>query len=100
METTWRIYYDSGATFGPEDGAWEDAPLEGVLAVVERRGDKRTIHSGGDHYLRCADDGTIVATDDAATILRSLGYVKFGRYTSNVKMARLFERIRDEWKAG
>ena len=98
MEHTWRIYYDSGATYGPEDGAWLDAPLEGVLAVVEKRGDRLTLHSGGDHYYRCDDDGTIVATDDAATILRSLGWVKFGRYTSNTKMGKLFERIKLEWK--
>jgi len=96
---TWRIYYDDGSTYGLEDGAWAEAPPEGVLAVVEKHGDKLTVHSGGDHYYLIEEDGTVVSTDDAATILRSLGWLKFGRYTSHAKMARVFERIRGEWKA-
>ncbi len=30
----WRIYYADGSTFGDEDGAMEQAPAFGVLAVV------------------------------------------------------------------
>lgn len=95
----WKVYYDDGATFGSEDGAWADAPSEGVLAVVERIGDRTTIHSGHDHY-QLEHDGTIVMRD-ARTLIAAIGRlemspVKFGRYTSNTKMERVFRRIREE----
>ncbi len=98
---SWAIYYDSNRVFTSDDGLWSDAPPEGVLAIVEKVGDRMTIHSGGDFYRLC-DDGTVIATDDAATLLRSIGRVElgpllFGRYTSNTNMARVFERIRREW---
>lgn len=100
----WTIYYDTEQTFTDADGPWSAAPAEGVLAVVERRGDRTEIHSGADFY-RLEQDGTIIATEDAATILRAVGVVpmspiKFGRYTSNTKMRDVFERIRLEWGGG
>jgi hypothetical protein len=102
----WRLYYDDGSTYGPDDGSWTDAPREGVLAVAEKHGERLTIHAGGDFYYLIAET-TVVSTDDAAAILRSLGTpagdegpargVKFGRWTTPAKMERTFARIRAEW---
>lgn len=104
---TWCIYYDDESAYGPDDGSWTDAPLEGVLAVAEKHDERLTIHAGGDFYY-LIDDETVVSTDDAATILRSLGTaagnegpargVKFGRWTTPVKMERVLARIRAEWR--
>lgn len=100
----WCVYYDTGQVFGDADGPWGAAPAEGVLAVVERQGDRTTVHAGGDFY-RLLEDGTVASTDDAATLLRAVGRVElgpilFGRFASNTKMAAVFRRIRDEWGVG
>lgn len=96
----WRIYYDDGRSYGSDDGSWSDAPVEGVLAVVELVDDKLTVHSGADFYQ--LEDESIVMRDDC-TLLHAIGLVemtpiKFGRYTSAKKMAAVFERIRQEWR--
>jgi hypothetical protein len=101
----WRIFYDDDRTWGPNDGSWTDAPREGVLVVAERHGERLTLHSGGCFYY-LIDGETVVSTDDAATILRSLGTpagdsgpargVIFGRWTTPAKMERAFERARAE----
>jgi hypothetical protein len=99
---SWCIYYDTGATFSDADGAWADAPVEGVLAVVEKIGPAMTIHSGADFYQ--LDDDSVVMRDER-TILHAVGLlamspIKFGRYTSAAKMARTFRRISEEWRDG
>lgn len=35
---SWRIYYDSGATFSNEDGGPGDAPAAGVVAINQSTG--------------------------------------------------------------
>lgn len=100
MASSWRIYYDDAQTFGSEDGAWSDAPVEGVLAVVELVDGRLTVHSGHDYY-QLEYDGTIVLRDER-TLLHAIGLlemspIKFGRYTSTSKMERVFRRIREEW---
>jgi len=95
---TWRIYYDNGSTFDSEDGAWEDAPLDGVICIVRKDGDRVEFHSGHDHYLRADDDGTIMPTHDLGPWLRSLRVVKFGRYTSHRIHEATMCRARDDWK--
>lgn len=99
---SWCIYYDTGATFSDTDGAWADAPVEGVLAVAEKIGTALAIHSGADFYQ--LDDESIVMRDER-TILHAVGLlemtpIKFGRYTSATKMAGVFRRIAEEWRDG
>lgn len=96
----WALYYDDLTVWRDDDGPWQDAPVEGVIAAVEAQGERFTVHSGADYY-QLEDDGTIVMRE-ASTILHAVGLlemgpVKFGRYTSNRKMERTFQRIRDEW---
>lgn len=100
VTTAWRLYYDSGRTFGSDDGAWSDAPSEGVLVAVERRGTEVKIHIGADHY-QLEEDGTITMRDDR-TLLHAIGVVpmssvKFGRMTSQTKFERAIEAARRDW---
>lgn len=76
----WRLYYDDGSTYGSEDGPWELAPADGVLFAVEWVDDQKRIYSGHDFYL---NDGGLGYTDDLGPLLRKLGVVKFGRWTSH-----------------
>jgi hypothetical protein len=95
----WRIFYDTGASFGSDDGAWDDAPSEGVLVIAEKRGETVSLHMGHDFYQ--IDDDSIV-TRDERTLLHAIGRIamstiKFGRYTSAKKMERAINRARAEW---
>lgn len=96
MAENWKIYYDNGQTYSPEDGRWEDAPADGVLFVVDKQGDVHH-HSGADYYWKL-QDGTVVATSDLGPLLRSLGIVKFGRWTTHTNMERIRQRVVEEWK--
>jgi hypothetical protein len=102
----WCLYYDDGSAFSCLDGPWHEAPNDGVLLVVERVHGRSTFHSGADYYYAIEGE-CIVATGDAAAILRSLGTpagdrgpargVKCGRWTSPSRMEATFARARHEW---
>lgn len=97
---SWAIYYRDGRRFTSDDGAWSEAPSEGVLVVVEKVGDRVTIHQGHDHY-QLELDGSIVARD-ARTLLAAIGLVemsavKFGWYGAGSVFERTIERARREW---
>ena len=86
----WRIYYDDGSMFTSEDGAWEQAPTDGVLFVTQKIGDRIVTLTGGDHYLMI--DGEVIRPDDIGLMLRKWG-VKFGRWTSNKQHEAVGRRV-------
>lgn len=93
----WRIYYDDGSIFTSEDGAWNDAPLDGVLFVLQKIGDKITTQSGADFYYLI--DDMAVATGDIGPLLRSLKYIKFGRWTSIKRYEAVGKRVAADGKS-
>ncbi len=93
----WCIYYDNGSTFDNQDGEWNDAPVDGVICIVRKDGDRTEFHSGGDFYIRYEEDGSIADTSDIGPTLRALKFIKFGRYTSNKNQERIMTRARMEW---
>jgi hypothetical protein len=92
----WCIYYDDGKTYSSEDGAWEDAPTDGVLYVLEKIGDKIIAHTGNDFYYLV--EGAVVATSDADPEMRRLGF-KFGRTTSPSRYEKIGQRVAEDAKA-
>jgi hypothetical protein len=94
----WRIFYDDGSTYSSDDGAWNNAPADGVLVVIEKvEPDRVLFHSGADYYVEI--DGQIVATGDIGPILRKLGAFKFGRWTSHRRYEETSARARAEAKS-
>lgn len=88
----WAIYYDDNSVFTSEDGAWEDAPLDGVLFVLQKfDGDIVHTQSGADFYYLV--DDTAVGTGDLGPFLRSLKVVKFGRWTSIKRYEEVSKRV-------
>jgi hypothetical protein len=89
----WRIYYDGGATFSNLDGRFEDAPVEGVLGIVlaDETVGRRLVY-GRDYYF-ILPDGTIADTDNIDTFLRTLGIIKFGRWTGNKPWSDALRRM-------
>ena len=92
-----KIYYDDGSTFDNLDGTFDHAPTDGVIVIANRVGPVVEFLTGADYYVRFGDDGTIVATGDINPLLRKLGYVKFGRYTSHRNHNRIVEHCKQEW---
>jgi hypothetical protein len=100
---TWCIYYDNEKTFRDTDGPWEAAPVDGVVFVVERIGDRAAFHSGCDYYVRFPDDGSIASTGDLSTLLRRrpafcTDAIKIGRWTSHAVFTRVSARAAAEWR--
>lgn len=101
----WRIYYRGGRVFGSVDGAWSDAPADGVLAVLWRIGDRTEVASGGDYY-RITADGEVVCHETADAILHAVGHtelssIKFGWCVGPSEMRAVLDRIAVErqWPA-
>lgn len=95
----WRIYYDDESFFDANDGAWEEAPLDGVICVVRQHEGRTEFISGGDHYVRF-EDGTIAAIE-LEPFLRGPflvpGVIKFGRMTSHRRHEKIMARARAEF---
>lgn len=97
----WAIYYDDGSIFDSDDGAWLDAPADGVLFVIEKHGDRIITHSGSDYYA-LIDGDTVSATFDIGPLLRKWG-VKFGRWTSHKRFEEVGRRVAEDarrWQRG
>lgn len=93
----WAIYYDDGSIFTSEDGTWNDAPLDGVLFVLQKVGDRAIPQSGADFYYLI--DDTVAATGDLGPFLRSLKIIKFGRWTSIKKYEAVSRRVAEDAKS-
>lgn len=73
----WRIYYSNGSTYSDRDGAIEDAPGDGVLAIVENDSlVGRSIYSGTDWYWRLDGQWMGGDIDGMKTYLRRKGWKK------------------------
>jgi hypothetical protein len=98
MSAPWRIYYDSGQVFTSEDGAFEDAPADGVLFVLQKHGDKVLTLSGADYYAMV--DGSVCVSGELGPLLRKLApWCKFGRWTSIKKYEEIGRRVAADAKS-
>lgn len=96
VDVKWRIYYDDGRIITSNDCAWIDAPCDGVLFVLSRADNSDIVitQSGGDFYY-CEDD-CVVSTSDIGPLLRKLGLIKFGRWTSIKKYEAVSRRVAED----
>lgn len=89
---TFKLYYDDGSTYSSDDGPWDAAPADGVLYAVRWVDGKKEILSGADYYYIWG--GVFASTDDLGPLLRKLGFVKFGRWTSHRRMEQAAALVR------
>lgn len=97
----WCIYFDDETAFSSDDGAWEDAPVDGVLFVAQRDGERVNKFSGSDVYVMF-EDGTIAAPDELGPLIRRrppilTSAIKFGRTCSHRLLERVRRRMTAEW---
>ena len=92
----WRIYYDDGVVFTSDDGPFEEAPPDGVLFVLQRRVGTDVVNtlSGADYYAMI--DGEIIATGSVGELLRTIGWIKHGRWTSRGRFEEVSRRVAAE----
>lgn len=93
----WRIYYDDGRVVTSDDGPFEAAPVDGVLFILQKRGDVVHTLSGADYYAMI--DGEIIAVEDISTLLRKVGWIKCGRWTSFKRFEDVGRRVAQDAKA-
>lgn len=99
----WRIYYDDGTVWSDTDGPWSAAPVDGVVFVGQRIGDRAVMHAGCDYYVQFPDDGSVASTGEIGPLLRrrpalSADAFKLGRWTSHATFERISARVRGEWR--
>jgi len=94
----WRIYYDDGRIFTSDDGPFDAAPTDGVLFILQKRGDRIETISGADYYAMI--DGEIVSTGDLGPLLRKMAtWCKFGRWTSIKRYEEIGRRVAADAKS-
>jgi hypothetical protein len=97
---SWRIYYSDGTAFGNEQGTWEEAPLDGVVMVVLRNGERVEPVTGGDFYaLLGQPPDTVAATSDITPLLRQHApWIKHGVWTSHSNFEQIKKRGYEEFR--
>jgi hypothetical protein len=122
----WRLYYDDGSMYSDADGPWENAPADGVVALVVRDPTGvwgRWVYSGyapitecprcgrapgNEYYVKVPDSDEPYATWDLEPFLnkvepslaihdaRRSGLVKYGRQVSQAEWQEIMSRASDD----
>lgn len=77
----WRVYYSDGSTFSNSDGAFRDAPSDGVVCVnvVDRDFGKFTLNGLNFYYSQDGAPDEIAHTNDIGPQLRARApWIKHG----------------------
>jgi hypothetical protein len=92
----WKIWYDDHSTFSHEEGPPEEAPTDGILAILEKRRNRTIqIHHGQDYYYWTGENwasGSLAALEK--WLRRELPLLKFGRWTKD----SIFRAVLEEAK--
>lgn len=92
----WRIYYDDGSWFDNEHGSFKSAPVDGVQGIVVADDEVGRHLLKDKEYYFILPDGTIGATNDLGPFLRTLGIIKFGRWTGDKPYKGTLKRMMDD----
>ncbi len=81
----WKIFYDNGQSYSNEDGLAEDAPIEGIVAVVEKLANRTVrIYEGRDFYFWNGENWVAGYQADLERWLRRiLPALKYGIWTKD-----------------
>ena len=77
----WRIYYSDGSTFSNLDGAWADAPADGVVCVnvIDPARGKITRNGQDFYYSQNGSPDEVGSTDDISPQVRArCPWLKYG----------------------
>jgi hypothetical protein len=93
LAVKWKIWYDDGTTFSSDDGNAENAPVDGILAILEKRSDNTVMnHHGNDYYYWT---GEVWMSGGQASMerwmRRELPALKFGRWADDTIWREVIE---------
>jgi hypothetical protein len=92
----WKIFYADETTFSSDDGTWDDAPCDGVIAICVR--DEvygKVVLNSRDFYYQTADGGNndMYCVNDLGPQLRHrCPWLKFGIGISSDKYKHILAR--------
>ena len=96
----WKVYYKDGATFSSNDGSWESAPQDGVVATVVRHELYGHVVLQGLDYFHKAQGGgplDINLCDDLGPQLRlRCPWLKFGVHVPREKFNDILKRASND----
>ena len=91
---SWTIWYDDGTSFSSESGSWDDAPVDGILFVLETFEDgRKLVHMGSDYYVLKDGDIMDFSAVHLERHLREVPGWKFGRWASSEVYAKAHEKV-------
>lgn len=81
----WKIWYDDGSTFSNEDGTPEEAPVDGILAILEKRANNTIMnHHANEYYYWTGENwfsGNLASLE--RWLRKELPNLKYGRWTKD-----------------
>ncbi|MHA2163347.1 MAG: hypothetical protein ACXAEN_26465 [Candidatus Thorarchaeota archaeon] len=81
----WKIFYDDGSIVSSEETDPDVVPVDGVLAIVERRANNTVmIHQANDYYYWTGENwlsGNIASLE--RWLRKELPNLKYGRWTKD-----------------
>jgi len=97
----WKIWYDDGETYCSDDGPAEEAPIDGIQMILERK-ENNTLnhHYGHDYYMWTGENWVAGHIGSLEKWIRKvLPQVKYGRWTKDSIYTKAMEEARkgDGW---
>jgi len=98
---SWKVFYDDGTTFGPDDGRPNEAPAFGVIATVstEQSGSK-SLTEGDDYYFYHPLDERWFGVELVGLVdfLVHSGFLKLGRFIPQDRYLQIIKQALAEVK--
>lgn len=98
MVTKWKIWYDDGTTFSSADGTPSQAPLDGIVGIVEWHDDKAQRPYWGSDFYHWTGDGWRAGNQaDLERWLRGFcKEVKYGRWIPQTLWDKIISVIKHD----
>ncbi len=91
----WKIFYDDGSTFSNDDGLAEEAPVDGILAIVERRQNNTVMNHHAKEYYYWTGENWVSGGVGAMErwMRKELPALKYGRWTKESIWQKVIEEV-------
>lgn len=85
VATKWKIWYDDGTTYSSSSGTAEDAPVDGILAILEKRSDNTVMNHHGCEFYYWTGENWLSGSQASMErwMRRELPVLKYGRWADD-----------------
>lgn len=94
----WRVFYDDGTIYGPDDGEPNEAPAWGVVATVSTEDELKVLTEGDDYYYWNPMDERWYGVDLIGLVdfLTHTGFLKIGRFVPQKQYLKILEKALED----